>query len=111
MIHEIKSQQEFDELLQNEAAVLLYFSHEECNVCKVLKPKIADLLRAKFPAIKMCYINIKKFPEIAGQQRVFTVPTLTVCFEGKEYLRKSRNVSLQVLAEELDRPYSLFFAQ
>jgi len=105
------SEEEFEQILQDEEALLLYFSHEECNVCKVLKPKIDDLLRANFPSIKMVYINTKKFPGIAGQQRVFTVPTLTVWFDGNEYLRKSRNVSLQVLAEELKRPYTLFFAQ
>jgi thioredoxin-like negative regulator of GroEL len=110
MVYTLNNEQEFEELKTKEEALLLYFSHEECNVCKVLKPKIDELLTAQFPAIKMVYINTKKFPQIAGQERIFTVPTIVVIFDGKEYLRKSRNVSLQVLAEELERPYSLFFA-
>lgn len=111
MVHELENELQFEALKAEEEALLLYFSHEECNVCKVLKPKIDELLTAQFPAIKMVYINTKKFPQIAGQERIFTVPTLSVIFDGKEYLRKSRNVSLQALAEELERPYSLFFAQ
>jgi len=110
MVYTLKNEQEFEKLKATEEALLFYFSHEECNVCKVLKPKIDELLTAQFPSIKMVYINTKKFPQIAGQERIFTVPTLTVIFDGKEYLRKSRNVSLQVLADELERPYSLFFA-
>ncbi len=99
----------FEAILRQEAAVLAYFSHEQCNVCKVLKPKVEELLAEKFPKIKAIYCNTKSSPEIAAAQSVFVVPTIIVWFEGKETYRFSRNIGLQELEGALSRPYSLFF--
>jgi len=109
MLHTVRSEEDFNQTITTEKAVLCYFSHETCNVCKVLKPKINELLDAVFPEIKMLYVDINNTPLIAGQQRIFTVPTISVWFEGKEYIRKSRNISMQELKEELQRPYSMLF--
>jgi hypothetical protein len=46
---------------------------------------------------------------IAGQYRVFTIPTLLIYFEGKEQLRYSRNISIHQLEESLSRPYLMVF--
>ncbi len=37
MFTEIITLEEYKQIIQKEAAVLAYFSTEECNVCKVLK--------------------------------------------------------------------------
>ncbi len=103
------SLQAFESLVQNEAAVLAYFSHDQCNVCRVLKPKVEELLAEKFPKIKAIYCHTQSVPEIAAAQSVFAVPTIIVWFEGKETYRFSRNVGLQELEQALARPYSLFF--
>jgi len=105
----IESQQQFDKLIHDEDAILVYFSHEQCNVCKVLKPKIADLIDKEFPKIKIAYSDTEKFPEIAGQKSIFTVPTILVYFTGREYIRASRNISVLSLSEQIDRPYSMLF--
>lgn len=105
----MQSIQEFAAIVQKEAAVLAYFSHEKCNVCKVLKPKVEALLAEKFPKIKSIYCDTQNRPEIAAAQSVFTVPTILVWFEGKESYRFSRNLGLQELEEALSRPYALFF--
>lgn len=105
----VSSTQEFETLVHEEAAVLAYFSHDQCNVCKVLKPKVEELLCEKFPKIKAIYCNTQTAPEIAATQSVFAVPTLIVWFEGKETYRFSRNVGLQELEQALMRPYSLYF--
>ncbi len=105
----IKSLEEFNEIKENEDAVLFYFSHDACNVCKVLKPKLEELVREDFPQTKMYYVNIKLLPEISGQLRIFTVPTIIVCFQGREYIRKSRNIGIGELANDMSRPYSMLF--
>lgn len=109
MIGSIHNMKEFNSVLNNEDAALFYFSHEECNVCKVLKPKVHELLESEFPQIKMYYVNTREQAEIAGQQRIFTVPTIVVYFDGREYIRKSRNIGLSELRMELSRPYSMMF--
>ena len=80
MFTAIHSYDEFLKLKTEEPALLAYFSTEMCNVCKVLKPKVASLIRDEFPKIKVIYIQSDKLPEVAAQNRVFAAPTLLVFF-------------------------------
>lgn len=101
---------EYNELVATEAALLIYFSTDECNVCKVLKPKVGEMLTENFPKIKLIYVNLNQSPEIAAQNRIFAVPTLQIFFDGREYIRKSRNFGLDELRNEIDRPYQMMFS-
>jgi len=111
MIETLKSETKFQDICQNEAASLFYFSHDECNVCKVLKPKVYDLLTKKFPEIKMYYVNIHKTPEISGQNSIFTVPTIIVYMDKREIFRRSRNIGLGELESLISKPYNIFFGR
>lgn len=101
--------QEFLSKTQTESAILFYFSHNDCNVCKVLKPKVKSLLENQFEKIKFAYINIHEHPEVAAQNRVFAVPTILLFIDGQLTIQKNRNVSISELAKEIERPYNLFF--
>lgn len=109
MPHTITSIEEYHFTIKSNQGVLIYFSHDKCNVCKVLKPKIKELLQKEFPNIKMYYTDTVLYPEIAAQNSVFTAPTILIFFEGKEFLRKSRNVGIEELKKEIERPYNLMF--
>ncbi|MDA3853998.1 MAG: thioredoxin family protein [Bacteroidales bacterium] len=85
---EITSKEEFDLLLKEKPAVIAYFSHDNCNVCKVLKPKLSEALTDQFPKVEQVYINIEKTPELGGQHSIFTVPVVLLFLEGQENLRK-----------------------
>jgi thioredoxin-like negative regulator of GroEL len=111
MIIEIQSFEEFLKMKEEEPALLSYFSTESCNVCKVLKPKVAELLQTEFPKMKMVYIKSDVLPEVAAQNQVFAAPTILVFFEGREYIRKSRNIGVGELQREIDRPYSMIFSE
>lgn len=89
--------------------VLVYFSHNRCSVCKVLLPKVQDLLATDFPKVQMAYCNIEQAPEPAAQNSVFNAPTLLIFVQGKEYMRFSRNVGLIPLAQAIERPYGMLF--
>lgn len=101
---------EFTQLLQNEDAVVVYLSTDECQVCHVLKPKFESLIRERFPKIRLVYVSINEQPEIAGQYRVFTAPTVLVFFQGHEFLRQSRSISIEKFADDISRPYQLMFS-
>jgi len=103
--------QELEEIMGREKALLIYFSSDTCSVCKVLKPKVSELLQDQFPRMKLRYVNTELSPLISGQFRVFTIPTILIYFEGKEQFRFSRNIHLQQLEESLSRPYSLVFGE
>ncbi|WP_010664518.1 thioredoxin family protein [Marinilabilia salmonicolor] len=105
----ISSIDHFNEVVKEEAAILVYFSHEQCNVCKVLKPKVQSLLEEKFPQMAMYYSDTVNQAEVAAQNRVFAVPTVLVFFDGRETYRFSRNIGLGELEQSIQRPYSMIF--
>jgi thiol-disulfide isomerase/thioredoxin len=98
---------ELENLLKQENTSALYFTSPGCGVCHTLKPKLEAMLQAEFPLIQFIEINIPDHPEITGQHRVFTSPTLLVFFDGKEYLRSVRNMGVTQIMEKLKRPYLL----
>ncbi len=104
------SLEEFNHLLLDEDAVVVYFSTEECQVCHVLKPKFEEMILANFSQIRLVYVSINAQPEIAGQFRVFTAPTILVFFQGHEYLRQSRSISVEKFKNDISRPYHLMFS-
>lgn len=105
----IQSPQHFNEVVQKESAVLIYFSHEQCNVCKVLKPKVKQMLEKKFPLMSMYYCDTMLQPEVAAQNRIFVVPTVLVFFDSRETYRFNRNIGLNELEQSISRPYSMMF--
>jgi thioredoxin-like negative regulator of GroEL len=109
MIIQLKNLDELRFSVNENKALLVYFSNTHCNVCKVLKPKIQDLLTEEFPLMKMYYCDTIESPEIAAQNSIFTVPTIVIYFDGKEYIRKSRNIGIMELQNDIERPYSLLF--
>ena len=96
------------EIAENDA-LLIYFSHDNCNVCKVLKPKIREMLEDNFPGMKFVYANTVHQPDEAASKQVFAVPTILVYFEQKEYFRFGRNVSMHELENSIQRPYGFLF--
>lgn len=105
----IHSIPEFDQVLVESDAVLAYFSTEICSVCKVLKPKVIEVISEAFPQVKMVFIESDKLPELAAQNRVFAAPTVIIFFAGRETIRKSRAFGVDELKSEIQRPYSLMF--
>ncbi len=103
--------QELQELITREKGLLLYFSSDSCSVCKVLKPKVEELLQEQFLKILSRYVDIEKSPVISGQFRIFTIPTILIFFEGKEQVRYSRNISMHQLEDSISRPYGLIFEE
>jgi len=83
---------EFSQEIKTAGITVCYFSHDECSVCKVLRPKIEEILQ-NFPDIKFLYIDTMGNPQISGQNMVFAVPTMIVFYEGREAKRYSRNIS------------------
>lgn len=103
----IKDQSILESLIKDNKATAVYISTAECGVCKVLKPKLLELLSDEFPLFSFVYIDAAEAKEIAAQQNVFAVPTVLFFFEGKELIRKSRNINLGELYHEIKRPYEL----
>jgi len=109
MYKEVKSLEEFNQILEDNEAVIAYFSNDTCNVCKVLKPQIYDMVQSNYPKIKPVYIDISHTPDIAAQNSIFTIPTIILYMAGKESIRKSRHIGVEELRLAFERPYQIMF--
>ena len=92
-------------------AVALYFSAPTCNVCHALKPKLFEALETEFPAMQIMSVDISQTPDIASHYGVFAIPTLLVFLDGREFLRKSRHMSVNEVVEAVRRPYEIMTAE
>jgi len=98
---------ELQNTIRAEIGVLLYFSGENCNVCHALRPKFKELFDTEFPKIKQIYLDAHENPEISAHFQVFSVPTMIVFMDGREFIREGRSVSLHQLTQKLARPYGM----
>lgn len=109
MATELNDPEAFARFLHDHPAAAVYFTRAGCNVCHVLRPRLEELFAHSFPRMGLAVVDAEAAPEVAGQQRVFTVPALLVFFDGAEVVRQARAISPTGLARELQRPYALFF--
>jgi len=101
------SLEEIQSTIRAEIGVLLYFSGENCNVCHALRPKFKDMFDEEFSQIKQIYLDAHENPEISAHFQVFSVPTMIVFLDGREFIREGRTVSLHQMREKLNRPYGM----
>ena len=99
---------EVQEIISTEKAVLIYFSGQNCSVCTVLKPKIEEQIKLNFPKIKTYEVKADLYKQITSNFLVFSIPTILVFFDSKEFKRYGRNISVAKFLEEIKRPYTLF---
>lgn len=107
----LNSLEELKDYVANNDFVLVYFSHDKCNVCKVLKPSVIELIETEFPKVILLFADTLANPEIAGQYGVFAVPTIVQFFDHREIFRKSRNFGIDELRELLEKPYSSVYSE
>ena len=99
--------EELQNTIRIEVGVLLYFSGENCNVCHALRPKFKDLFDKEFPQITQIYLDAHENPEVSAHFQVFSVPTMIVFLDGREFIREGRAVSMHKMQEQLSRPYNM----
>lgn len=105
----LKTLEQVQLAIKNDISVLLYFKTQSCSVVEALEPKVEKLLSSTFPEMKKIEIDLNISPEIAAHFNAFVEPTILVFFEGKETIRRSRNISIIELESAVLRPYELIF--
>jgi thioredoxin 1 len=88
--------------IQTSPLLLAYFSFPECQVCKILRPRVENLLK-EYPGFEFLYVDVNQEPQLKGQYLAFTVPVIILFQEGKEIKRFGRYLSLQELSTFLQR--------
>lgn len=108
MVIQINAVKELKSMIDRSENLLIYFYNDDCAPCLSLRPKVEEMMRDKFPLMDMAYVNGKKFPDLVGEFNAFGFPVLIFCFEGKEFLRYSKYVSVSELVESIGRIYYLY---
>ncbi len=93
--------------IKENIAVMVYFSAPTCNVCHALKPKLMEELDANFSEFVVESVDISVEEDIAPHFGIFAIPTVLVFLDGKEFLRKSRHMSVDEVISEIKRPYEI----
>ncbi|MBE0643801.1 MAG: thioredoxin family protein [Bacteroidetes bacterium] len=89
------------EAIRTTPMLVAYFSTPQCNVCKVLRPKVEEMLR-DYPGVDFLYVDSTSHPAVAGQHLVFAAPTIIIFMEGREMRRYSRNLAMHDLERDLE---------
>ena len=71
-----------EEVIGSDKPVLLDFWAPWCGPCRLMSP-ILDQLAEENEDIKVAKVNVDEEPELAGQFRVYSIPTLTVMKNGE----------------------------
>ncbi len=93
--------------INSNLCVIVYFSAPTCNVCYALKPKLLEALDSNFEDFKIESVDILKQEDIAPFFGVYAIPTFLIFLDGKEFFRKSRNISVSEVINEIKRPYEI----
>ncbi len=93
--------------IKENIAVMIYFSAPTCNVCHALKPKLLEALDDNFKEFVVESVDISVEDDIAPHFGVYAIPTVLVYLDGKEFLRKSRHMSVAEVIGEIKRPYEI----
>ena len=104
---QIENEKELKKAISENQAIILYFSGDNCSVCKVLKPKIEEEIKKAFPKFELFEIKTDLDKEITAHFMIFSIPTTLIFFDSKEFKRYGRNMSVALFIEELKRPYNL----
>ncbi len=102
--------EDINDTIKNNLAVMLYFWAPTCGVCHDLKPKLLEAINKNFDKFKVIHIDVSQEQEIAGQYSVFALPTVVIFLDAKEFIRKSRNMSVDEVIREIKRPYEIMIS-
>lgn len=100
---------ELVKFLNEQTAVIVYFYNDDCPPCISLRPKVEQLIEGTFPKMNMVWVNSKNHPEVPANYNVFANSTILVYFEGKEFKRFSKYISISELEQAIERYYKLVF--
>lgn len=109
MQNEIQTLDQLNQHIVENPASMIYFYNDHCAPCLSLRPKVIKMIQDDFPKMELAFINSEKYPELPAQFQVFSNPTLITFFDGREYRRESKYISIPQLSEGIERPYRMIF--
>lgn len=109
MQHELNTPDELKSLIESEIGLVVYFYSDRCASCISLRPKVQQMVTENFSQMKIVFVNSEKSPDIPANYGVFANPAILVFFEGQEFRRYSKYISINQLGGDIERIYNMVF--
>ena len=78
----------FNELINGNIPVLIDFSAEWCQPCRMMPPILKEVKNQLGDRVKIIKVDVDKNPEIARKWGISSVPTLMIFKNGKQVFRQ-----------------------
>lgn len=89
----------FQQIIQNDQAVLIDFSAEWCQPCKMMAPILKELAKEMGNEVRILKIDVDRNPALAQKLQIQGVPTLVLYQQGKQLWRQSGVIPAHQLAQ------------
>jgi thioredoxin 1 len=76
------TKENFNEVKSSDKRVLIDFYADWCGPCRMVSP-IVDEIAEENPDYLVGKVNVDEEPELAGEFRVFSIPTLVIMQDGE----------------------------
>ncbi len=93
----------FSELMKADKPVLIDFYADWCGPCKAMSPILEDVKNRVGDSALVFKLNVDKFPQIASQFGVMSIPTLIAFEKGRIAWRKVGTASSAELVNVLQK--------
>lgn len=90
-------------------AVIVSFTEPSCRVGAAVEEKVLEMVKEEFPRLDVLHVDTVAVPEAAGQYGVLSIPTLVICFDGRETTRFVRTFGIDEVRQAIERPYAVMF--
>ena len=93
----------FNEIINSDIPVLIDFSAEWCQPCKMMPPILNDVKKQLGDKIRILKIDVDKNPAIAQKHQIQSVPTMMVFKNGNIVFRQSGVMQANQIAQMLQQ--------
>ena len=94
----------FSDIIQGEKPVLIDFSAEWCQPCKMMPPILKQVSSQLGDQVRILKVDVDKNPAIAQKWGIQSVPTLMIFKNGKQVFRQAGVLQAQQIMDIL-RPH------
>jgi thioredoxin 1 len=89
----------FNQIINSQQPVLIDFSAEWCQPCKMMAPILKDLAKEMSDGVRILKIDVDRNPALAQKLQIQGVPTLVLYQNGKQLWRQSGVIPAHQLAD------------
>lgn len=91
----------FSEIIKGDIPVLIDFSAEWCQPCKMMPPILKDVSKQLGDKVRILKVDVDRNQAIARQWGIASVPTLMIFNKGQQVFRQSGVIPANQLVSTL----------